>query len=362
VNSREEKIRELEEELRKTAYNKATMHHIGKVKAKIARLRQEAEKERAKKAGVGGFAYGIKKAGDATALLVGFPSVGKSTLLNKLTNAKSRVAEYEFTTLKVIPGMMEHKGAHIQLLDVPGLVEGAAEGRGRGKEVLSVVRVADLVVIMVEVTKPKQRSVIEKELYGANLRLDRKPPDMTIKKKSRGGIRIASAVELEVTDEALKSVLQEYGVHNAEATIREKIILDDFIDVLAGNRKYVPSIVVFNKKDLLDTSDLEKKHRDAFFISAEKDEDFAKLKDEIFDRLELIRVYMKKVGKEADRKEPLIMHKGDTVENVCNRIHKTFMDRFRYARVWGPSAKFGGQSVGLSHRPGDEDVLEIHVL
>ena len=142
MSSLEEQIKELEDELVKTPYNKATSKHIGRIKAKIARLRDDAV-NRAMKAGGGGEGYQVKKSGDATAVLVGFPSTGKSTLLNKLTGTSSAVAAYAFTTLTVVPGALEHKGAKIQLLDIPGLIAGAAMGKGRGKEVIAVVRGAD---------------------------------------------------------------------------------------------------------------------------------------------------------------------------------------------------------------------------
>jgi len=68
------------------------------------------------------------KSGDARVAMIGFPSVGKSTLLSKVTTTESQVAAYEFTTLTCIPGVIEHKGARIQLLDLPGIIEGASEG------------------------------------------------------------------------------------------------------------------------------------------------------------------------------------------------------------------------------------------
>ena len=94
-----EQIKLLEDELKKTKYNKATPGHIGLVKAKLALLKEKAEARVQKKTGKSEHGYTVRKSGDATVLLLGFPSTGKSTLLNKLTGTNSEVAAYAFTTL-----------------------------------------------------------------------------------------------------------------------------------------------------------------------------------------------------------------------------------------------------------------------
>ncbi len=96
-----DKIAEIEEEIANTKYNKATQHHVGKLKAKLAQLREEVVTS---SSGPKGSGYGVRKAGDATVALVGLPSVGKSTLLNSLTDAESETGSYAFTTLDVVPG------------------------------------------------------------------------------------------------------------------------------------------------------------------------------------------------------------------------------------------------------------------
>jgi small GTP-binding protein len=355
-----EKIKEIEDEIKRTPYNKATQHHIGKLKAKLARLREEGEK---RSAGTSGPSYSIKKSGDATVALVGFPSVGKSTLLNKLTNAVSEVGEYDFTTLKVIPGLLEYKDAKIQILDVPGLIEGAASGKGRGKEVISVVRNADLILILLDIQNLKHMDVVLDELNNAGVRINKKPPVLRIKKKAKGGIRIGSTTPLTKLDEnVIKSVLSEYKIHNAEVLIREDIAVDQLIDGVAKNRVYIRGLVILNKIDLVSDEvrkKAERKFPDAIQISAEKDVSLDGLKEEIFRALNFIHVYMKPQGKEADLEEPLITREGSTVLEVCETLHRDFKTRFRFARVWGGSVKFGGQRVGLDHVLKDGDILSL---
>src|SRR3990167_3820138 len=166
----EEQILSIEKEIRETPYHKGTEHHIGKLRAKLSKLKDK-QIESIQKGGGGGGGYAIKKQGDATVVLIGPPSAGKSTLLNRLTNAKSKIAPYEFTTVSVIPGMMEFKNARIQILDVPGLIEGAEEGKGRGREVLSVVRGADLIILLTDPTRMRVIGNIEKALSRNGIRL-----------------------------------------------------------------------------------------------------------------------------------------------------------------------------------------------
>ncbi len=356
----QEKISEIEEEIKKTSYNKATQHHIGKLKAKLARLREEGEKSTG---GTSGPSYGVKKSGDATVVLVGFPSVGKSTLLNKLTNAESEVGSYDFTTLDVIPGAMEYKEAKIQILDVPGLIEGASKGRGRGREVISVVRNSDLILIMLDIFNLGQIEVVESELYRAGIRVNQKLRDVRIKRVSRGGIHISSTVHLTRLDDALiKAILSEYRVHNADVLIREDISEDELIDVLSKNREYIPALTVINKVDLAPPEllkNVKKDYSDAVFISADQGENLDELKERIFRSLEFIHIYMKPQGEEADLEEPLIIKKGANVGSVCEKLHRDFKDKFRFARVWGDSARFEAQRVGLEHVLCDGDILSL---
>ena len=356
----EEDIRAIEEEISKTKYNKATEGHIGRLKSKVARLRDEVQKRASSKSGGEGFS--VKKSGDASVVLVGFPSVGKSTLLNSLTGTESAVAAYEFTTLDVVPGAMEHKGATIQVLDVPGLVRGAASGRGRGKEVIAVIRNADLAVILLDVFQLVHYDVLLQELYEAGIRVNSRPPDITIKKKARGGVNISSTVDLDLDEDTIKTILGEYRIHNANILIRENITIDQLIDVVLDNRKYLPGIVVINKIDLADEYALracKEKFPDAILVSADKKVHIEELKDKLFENLGFIRIFMKPQGKAADMEEAMIIRYGATIGDVCDKLHRDFRKRFRYAQIWGTSAKHEGQRAGLDHTMDDNDILTL---
>jgi len=355
----EDQIKTIEEELGRTQYNKHTQFHVGQLKAKLARLKAEQEERSKKKAGAG---YSVKKTGDATVLLVGFPSVGKSTLINKITKVDSKVGAYDFTTLNVIPGVMEYNSAKIQVLDMPGIIEGASAGKGLGKQIFSAVRNADLVVIMVDVRKLGQAEIIKKELYHSGFRLNQSPPDVRITRKSKGGIEIGTTVKLtKISKDEIRSVLGQFGVHNAEVLIREDIDTERLIDSLMKNRVYVPAVFAVNKIDMASHDEMKSLPRTFVLISAEKSQGLEVLKKAIWEKLSLTRIYLKKLGKEPDMKEPLIMKGQPSVMAVCERLHKVFAKNFRFARVWGRTAKFPGQKVGGEHKLADGDVVELHV-
>ncbi|MDR0524139.1 MAG: GTP-binding protein [Candidatus Methanoplasma sp.] len=360
----EDQIKELEDQISNTKYNKATESHIGKLKAKIAKLSAEDEKRKASKGPVKGF-Y-VKKAGNATVALVGFPSVGKSTLLNQLTGAKSEVGAYHFTTLDVVPGVLEYNHAKIQILDMPGLIKDASRGKGRGREVIAAARAADVILMVVDIFNPNM-NVLMKELYNAAIRLNQSKPDVVITPSGQGGILVKPTVKLTKIDvDTIREMTSAYGHINATVVVREDIDVEQMLDVLAGNRVYIKAVMAINKVDLAKPGQLEavqKMHSDHVTVpvSAATGMGMDDLKQTLYDTIEMIRIYLKPQGQEADMAEPLIVKKGNTVGEVCEVIHRDFKNNFRYAMVWGASAKFPGQTVGMDHVVEDEDVLTIIV-
>lgn len=358
-----EKIKEMEAMMAKARYNKATEKWFGLMKSQIAKLREKLEK---RSSGKGGEGFFVKKSGNATVIMVGYPSVGKSTLLNALTGAKSKIGAYEFTTLDVVPGTLDYRGAKIQVLDVPGIISGAAIGRGRGKEVLAMARTSDLVLFVIDALHPEHYPSLLKEVHDVGIRVNQRKPDVKIARKIKGGLDINSTVRLtKVGVDTLEAVMKEFKIVNADVVIRDDITIDEFIDCIKGNRHYVKGVVCVSKADLLSEKQkaaLEGQLPSPVFVSATGNENVEGLKEHIFSSLELVRVFLKEVNKKADLDEPLIVTRPATLKKICQQIHRDFVKKFRFARVWGEGAKFPGQKFqALGKEVCDGDVVEIHL-
>lgn len=353
----QKRIQAIEKEMRDTPYHKGTEHYIGLLKSRLAKLKEQVIEKSSSKGG-GGQGFAVKKHGDATVVLVGFPSVGKSTLLNKLTNARSKTAEYAFTTVTVIPGMMNYKNARIQILDVPGLIEGAAEGRGRGREVLSVVRSANLLLILAAHGKEDDFNKITNELYENGARINEMKPDVTVI-KGTGGLQINSSVKQDLDRKTIIDICREFKVSQGSISIREKLTLDRLIDVFATNRVYVPALFVKTKVDLMSSLQgqaLRSHNLDTIDISVKNNLGVDELREAIWDKLGFARVYLKKQDGTTDP-EPIIMKKGTSLHDVMYKIGHEFAENKKGVKIWGNGARFPAQEVSLKTLVKDEMVV-----
>ncbi|ONK59271.1 uncharacterized protein A4U43_C08F4740 [Asparagus officinalis] len=360
-----EKIKEIEAEMARTQKNKATEYHLGQLKAKIAKLRTQLLEPPKGSSGAGD-GFEVTKFGHGRVALIGFPSVGKSTLLTMLTGTHSEAASYEFTTLTCIPGIIHYNDAKIQLLDLPGIIEGASEGKGRGRQVIAVAKSSDLVLMVLDASKSEgHRQILTRELEAVGLRLNKRPPQIYFKKKKTGGISFNSTCTLTHVDEKLcYQILHEYKIHNAELLFREDATVDDLIDVIEGNRKYMKCVYVYNKIDVIGIDDVDRLARQpsSVVISCNLKLNLDRLLARMWEEMGLVRVYSKPQGQQPDFDEPSVLSTdrgGCTVEDFCNHIHRNLLKDVKYVLVWGTSAKHYPQHCGLAHNLHDEDVVQI---
>lgn len=318
----------------RTQKNKATAYHLGLLKARVAKLRRELMTPAGGGGGGKGEGFDVAKTGVARIGFIGFPSVGKSTLMTRLTGTYSAVASYEFTTLTTVPGVLYLRGAKFQILDLPGIIEGAKDGKGRGRQVIAVARTCSLIFMVLDVLKPLgHKKILEGELEGYGIRLNAKPPNITFRRKDKGGIAITSTVTMTKLDsDEIKAICGEYKIHNADIVFRQDATADELIDVIEGNRIYIPCIYALNKIDQISIQELDILMRvpHCVPISAHHEWNIDALLDKAWEYLSLVRIYTKPRGQLPDYEQPVVLKRGEhTVEDFCNAIHKGLVKDFK---------------------------------
>lgn len=219
---------------------------------------------------------------------------------------------------------------------------------------LSIARVSDLLLIVLDPLKGlEHKAKILFELNAMGVRVNKSPPDIAINKKKGGGVTFTSLLPCtHLNEQMVKIVLHEYKIHHADVICRGDYTVDEFIDVIEGNRKYIEAVFVYNKIDLVSLEDVDELARrpNSIVISISQKLNIDGLLSAIWDRLSLVRIYTKKRGCQPDFSDPIVLtqkRRGCTIEAVCDYLHKDFKKDFKYALVWGRSCKFSPQTCGL---------------
>lgn len=226
-----------------------------------------------------------------------------------------------------------YNGAKIQILDLPGIIQGAKDGKGRGRQVIAVAKTCHLIFIVLDVNKPlTDKRVIEQELEGFGIRINKSPPNIVFKKKDKGGINVTATVPLTHIDhDEIKAVLGEYRIANADIAIRCDATVDDLIDVLeAKSRSYIPVLYALNKIDAISIEELDLLYRipNACPISSAQGWNVDELLEQMqvlsrfgsskladqsrWEKLNLVRVYTKPKGRMPDYSAPVVLR-----SNAC---------------------------------------------
>ena len=369
ARSIEEKIQALEEFLSAVPKHKGTENIRQWARRRLAELREELEARRRRRGG-GGPKLFVEKAGAAQVVMLGPPNSGKSSLLAALTNAKPQVSPYPFTTQKPVPGMMEYEDIQFQLVDTPPLVLDRPDSAVNGR-ILGLARNADVLMLVVGLDEERPHATLNRLaafLAERGVMITRTRGLVRITKtRNVTGIKLTGSGRLVgFTEDDLRRLLASYRIYNAIVEIEGDVTLEDVESAIFTTRVYKPTLVVLTKLDLPGAR--EKAERIAakappdvpvIPVSTVTREGLDKIGPTIFRLAGIIRVYTKQPNKEPDP-HPLIIHRGATVIEAAERIHKRLAQTFKYAKVWGPSAKYPGQRVGADHVLQDGDIIEIH--
>jgi ribosome-interacting GTPase 1 len=368
----EEKIRALEEFISAVPKHKGTENLMLWARKKLAQLRQELEDEkRRRRSGGGGIRYMVQKTGAAQVAVIGPPNTGKSTLVHTLTGAKTVVAEYPFATRLPAPGMLRFEDIQIQLVDTPSLMLDEPDNQWNNR-IIGLARNADALLLVFSLDSPRLRDEIVsvlKILGDRGIEVSRGKGYVYIERtRGVGDIKLYVNGRLKgFTEEDVRRLLREYRIYGANVYIEGEVTLDDVEKAVFTRTMFKPAIIVLNKadksiytrKDLLMLKDVIPRDTPVLVGIARNGRGYENLGRVLFEKLEIIRIYTKEPNGEKAQ-QPLVLRKGATVLDVAKSVHSRLVKNFKYAKIWGPSAKYPGERTGLDHVVEDGDIVEIH--
>jgi len=366
----EERLRLMGEFLSLVPKHKGTERMCSQVKRQMAQLRDEIDKKKKQAKTGGGPSLFVQKAGAAQVTVIGPTNVGRSSLLRAVTNAQVEVTPYSFGTKQPVPGMLPYEDIQFQLVEIPPIVDGSSEGRADGFQNLSAVRNADGIIIVVDLTDDPVGNLlmVQGELDASRILTSKPEGEANIQRRGVGrDIQFVWEGELAgCTREEVVALLNEFRIRSALVRIRGSVTIDNVEDAIFGNAVYRPTLVFANKADLgADPGTIEQLRMAAdplevLVISAEKTPNLATtIGNRLFKLLEIARIYTKEPGEEPAR-EPVVVRRGITVGELARTIHNDFYRNFKYARIWGPSAKFPNEKVGLDRVLEDGTVIQLY--
>lgn len=368
----EDQIRHLERFLGVCVKHKGVEKHLAMAKTKLKKLKALQEKRKQLKKG-SGERWLVPKGEDAQVVIIGAVNSGKSSVLNELAQSESaaKVGAYPFTTVKPEVGSTTARGARLQLVELPALVEGSVKGEMSGKLVLAGIRNADCVLIMIDLSQSPidQLKMILTELNVGKIRLNLRKPAVTIEKVGLGNIQVFNGYFFEGEGaEAVIEIMREKGYVNAIVRFHAPTSIDQFLDALDHSITYLPAIILATKGDLerskqnyeklIQFIDNDKIDIQVIPTSVVQKEGFTDIEELIFDKLGKIRVYTRNAGGDVAER-PIILSQGSTVQDAIKILSKKMLKFFRFARVWGGSTKFDGEKVGLDRELNDGDVIQV---
>jgi len=238
--------------------------------------------------------------------------------------------------------------------------EGEAEKKRRRGQPALIKKTADALVSLVGLTNSGKSSLLS-ILTNANPKISEFPYTTT---QPEQGVFNYGGCKIQVVEvPALRGIdfdSENLGILRISDLIVLVITTNEEIEKLLQEIKeaniQVTTLILHNKSDII----AKIPAKSELSVSSLKKENLQELKAKIFSKLNLIRIYTKEPGKKKSEL-PIILRKASKIETLAEKIHKSFLEKFNYALVWGKSVKFQGQRCGLDHDLQDQDVVEIYL-
>ncbi len=369
-----EKMEKMEEFLKYVPKHKGTLKLRGEIKRKIAIIRNDLEEKKRKGTGrsTGGPKLFIEKEGAAQIAILGDTNVGKSCLLQSLTNANVTVSPTPYCTREPVPGIMNYLDVQFQLVEAPAVMLGSAGGRAWGLQTLGLARNADGLILMVDLSRDPvgQLELLLSELEKTRVLVSRPRGRVDIDRRYAGAaLRIIVVGRLlDTTMREVEDLLRSYKITDAIVRISGDVTLDDVEDAIFESTIYKPALIVANKIDCPGAfSRLQalKEHVNGklpvIAVSCEQRLGLEELGETLFKTLAIIRIYTKEPSAKEPSGKPFTLKRGATMLDLAKNIHGEFVENFAFAKVWAKRLVFSPQKVGLTFVLDDEDVVESHV-
>jgi uncharacterized protein len=296
----DDKIAIIERMLAIIPHHKGTDHLIAQLRSKISKLREEKERRPQAQRKLD-LLYNIKKEGVGQVLFIGFPNSGKSALVGALSGEPLEVGDYPYTTRILQTRMMRHEDVWVQLVDTPALGD-ESQAMWFG----NMLRKADVIIAV-----PGLSGALETEYELVLEEVKQQLP------------------QIEDQAEALFVV-----VSKADLTQYAKS-LEEFEKKVAGPGRVIP-------------------------VSATQDMNLHALRQTLFEKLGIIRVYSKLPGKKPDFDAPFVLKRGSTTLDLALKVHKDFVANLRYTKLWR-RMEHNGMMVSKDFVLEDRDVIELHL-
>jgi small GTP-binding protein len=247
--------------------------------------------------------FDIKRSGDARIALFGMTNVGKSTLMNAITNSKAKTGNYSTTTTTALGGTCFYSGVQIQIVDLPGFVEFNDDWK-INKQIRRVSRTSDAVLMVIDLSTD-----VEAQYHFLLTQLEK-----------------------------AKIIIE------GESVFRIQIIATK--GDLSYSKEHFDLLKSISEYNILPTTIKDEQSLDS-------------LKKGLFELLEIMKIYTKRHHRKPNLDSPMVVPIGATVGDIAKKIHRDFFNNFDHAKIWGDSAEFDGQHVSFDHVLMDNDIVEV---